>query len=94
MNINIKRVYEPPSPEDGIRVLVDRLWPRGLSKDKAQIAVWLKTLAPSNELRKWYSHDSAKWPEFKVRYFQELDAGNSVPDELETWATEGLVTFL
>jgi uncharacterized protein YeaO (DUF488 family) len=70
--INIRRVYEPKSAEDGYRVLVDRLWPRGLSKEKAAADLWVKEIGPSNELRKWFSHDPAKWSEFKTKYIKEL----------------------
>ena len=62
MPIAVKRVYEPPAPNDGLRVLVDRLWPRGLSKSAARIDLWVRELAPSNELRRWYAHDAKKWP--------------------------------
>src|SRR6185437_3235063 len=64
----LKRVYEKPSPEDGFRVLVERLWPRGVSKERAGLDLWLKDVAPSPELRKWFSHDPAKWKEFQERY--------------------------
>ena len=74
MKIGIKRVYEKPAKEDGCRILVDRLWPRGLTKEKAKIDFWPKELAPSTELRQWYGHDPAKWGEFKSRYFAELEA--------------------
>lgn len=70
--IQVKRVYENPSPEDGMRILVDRLWPRGLSKERAAVELWLKDLGPSTELRKWFGHDPAKWREFKTRYQKEL----------------------
>jgi len=73
MSIRIKRAYETAALEDGTRVLVDRVWPRGLSKDKAAIETWLKDVAPSSELRKWFGHDPQKWAEFKRRYFSELD---------------------
>lgn len=73
MNVQTKRAYEKASSRDGIRVLVDRLWPRGLSKDEARIDVWAKDLAPSTGLRKWFDHDPGKWPEFKKRYFKELE---------------------
>ena len=77
--IKIKRVYDVPSQEDGTRILVDRLWPRGLSKEKAKVDLWLREIAPSNELRKWYSHDPAKWQEFKARYAKEMeDKGGTV----------------
>ncbi|MEM3329920.1 MAG: DUF488 domain-containing protein [Saccharolobus sp.] len=69
--IKVKRVYEPINKDDGIRVLVDRLWPRGISKDK--IDIWLKDIAPSEDLRKWFNHDASKWEEFKRKYFEELD---------------------
>jgi uncharacterized protein YeaO (DUF488 family) len=72
MDIRVKRVYDPPSPDDGMRVLVDRLWPRGLSREKAHIDLWLKELAPSTELRKWFNHEPEKWDEFRRRYLQEL----------------------
>ncbi len=68
----MKRVYEEPAKSDGTRILVDRLWPRGLTKEKARVDLWLKEVAPSNDLRKWFAHDSAKWPEFKARYKAEL----------------------
>jgi uncharacterized protein YeaO (DUF488 family) len=72
MEINLKRVYENPTKEDGIRVLVDRLWPRGLTKQKAKIDLWLKDIAPSTGLRKWFGHDPEKWKEFRKRYRKEL----------------------
>lgn len=81
MKIDIKRVYEPPSPEDGRRILVDRLWPRGLTKADAKIDYWAKENSPSNELRKWYKHDPANWEEFKSLYFTELD---SLPDAVQS----------
>jgi uncharacterized protein YeaO (DUF488 family) len=70
--IGIKRVYDEPAPGDGKRILVDRLWPRGLTKEKAKIDYWAKDISPSNELRKWYGHEPAKWDEFRKRYFAEL----------------------
>lgn len=74
MPIFLKRAYEKPSAEDGKRILVERLWPRGLRKENAKVDEWLKEVSPSTELRKWYSHDQAKWTEFKTRYWSELDA--------------------
>ncbi len=71
--IGIKRVYDKPTEKDGIRILVDRLWPRGLSKEKARVDLWLKEIAPSDSLRKWFDHTPSKWEEFKERYFRELD---------------------
>lgn len=70
--IQIKRAYENPSDDDGTRVLVDRIWPRGIKKEAAALDEWLKTIAPSNELRKWFGHESDKWPEFRTRYLEEL----------------------
>ncbi len=70
--IQIKRAYEETSPTDGYRILVDRLWPRGMSKEKEHLDVWLKTIAPSNELRKWFGHDPTKFAEFKEKYIAEL----------------------
>ncbi|MFI5277077.1 MAG: DUF488 domain-containing protein [Ktedonobacterales bacterium] len=71
-HLSVKRVYEEPAPEDGERVLIDRLWPRGLSKEKAHIDLWLKDVAPSRELRTWFGHDPAKYDEFRRRYEAEL----------------------
>lgn len=73
MSISVKRAYDPPSPADGYRVLVDRLWPRGVSKVKLKIDEWMKEIAPSAELRKWYGHEPEKWPEFRKRYRAELE---------------------
>ncbi|HOB38608.1 MAG TPA: DUF488 domain-containing protein [Methanomassiliicoccaceae archaeon] len=73
--IKIKRVYEAPSPDDGTRVLVERLWPRGVSKEEAKVDHWCREIAPSTELRKWFSHDPSKWEEFKERYSREVDKG-------------------
>jgi len=78
--IKIKNVHLPKEAEDGFRVLVDRLWPRGITKQKASIDLWLKDLAPSDELRKWYSHDESKWNEFKIRYYKELQTKQSIVD--------------
>jgi len=72
MRISIKRAYVTPAPEDGFRILVDRLWPRGLSKERARIDLWLKDIAPSAALRKWFGHDPVKWQEFRRRYREEL----------------------
>lgn len=77
--IQVKRVYEPAAASDGQRLLVERLWPRGIRKESLQIDAWLKDVAPSADLRKWFAHDPAKWPEFRRRYFRELDA------HPETW---------
>lgn len=71
--IKVKRIYDPPDPDDGIRILVDRIWPRGIKKETARIDEWLKEIAPSDELRKWFGHRPERWEEFKRRYFEELD---------------------
>jgi uncharacterized protein YeaO (DUF488 family) len=92
--IKIKRIYEPPAGDDGFRILVDRLWPRGMSKDRAKVDLWLKEISPSNELRKWYGHDPAKWAEFKKRYFQEIQGRREEFDLPREKAGEGTVTFL
>ena len=80
--ISIKRIYEPASTDDGCRILVDRLWPRGISKQEARIDYWLKDVAPSNELRKWFNHDVAKWEEFKQKYKQEIQSNPKALQEL------------
>ena len=72
MAVRVKRVYEPPSRADGTRILVDRLWPRGVTKEQARVDLWLKEIAPSAELRTWFNHEPEKWNEFKRRYFEEL----------------------
>ena len=94
IDIRVKRVYEEPEESDGRRVLVDRLWARGLSKEKAKMNVWIKEVAPSTELRRWYGHDPKKWDEFKSRYAAEL---KSNPDQVAAILEElkaGTVTFL
>jgi uncharacterized protein YeaO (DUF488 family) len=93
MPIKLKRVYAEPSPTDGTRILVDRLWPRGLTKEKAAIDLWLKAVAPTNELRKWFSHDPAKWPEFKKRYRAELKQNPEAVATLKQ-AAKGNTTLL
>ena len=94
MKLQVKRVYDAPSPDDGQRILIDRLWPRGLSKAKANIDLWLKEIAPSTHLRQWYDHDPDKWPEFKKRYFLELDAIPDAVDELESRVARRKTTLL
>lgn len=94
MQIAVKRVYEAPASDDGVRILVDRLWPRGLAKAGAGIDVWLKAIAPSDALRKWYGHDVERWPEFKQRYFAELDAAQDALKELRGYLKQGKVTLL
>jgi uncharacterized protein YeaO (DUF488 family) len=91
--LRMKRAYDPPSGSDGTRVLVERLWPRGVSKERAAIDHWCKEIAPSAELRKWYSHDASKWEEFRRRYLEELK-GNSAVGRLEKLAEKGTVTMV
>ncbi len=94
MMLRIRRIYESPGGDEGYRVLIDRLWPRGLRKDQVQFDVWLKEVAPSTELRRWFQHDPAKWSEFKVRYFLELDAQPEAVADLIARVKEGPVTLL
>ncbi len=94
MRLRTKRVYEGSVSADGRRILVDRLWPRGVSKAKVNIDLWAKTVAPSNELRKWYGHDPDKWDQFRQRYFQELDANAEGVAELRTHLGSGTVTLI
>jgi uncharacterized protein YeaO (DUF488 family) len=94
MQIRLKRVYEEPGSRDGCRVLVDRLWPRGLNKESAKIDLWLKEIAPSAELRKWFGHDPAKWEEFRKRYFAELDEREEILEELWSKAGDGRMTLV
>ncbi|HQD25592.1 MULTISPECIES: DUF488 domain-containing protein [Methanoculleus] len=92
--LRTKRIYEEPSEDDGTRILVDRLWPRGLSKEKAVVDRWEKDLAPSNELRRWFGHDPAKWEEFLRRYRAELEEKEETLAKLQREAAEGTVTLL
>lgn len=94
MNIKIKRAYEEPEKEDGTRILVDRLWPRGLTKVKAKIDLWLKDIAPSTELRKWFAHDPARWAEFQARYKEELQQHSEQLALLKQQAAKGPVTLI
>ncbi len=94
MVIRIKRVYEPPAPEDGKRFLVDRLWPRGKKKEELRIEHWLKDIAPSDELRAWYGHAPEKWDEFRRRYFAELDLNPEVWQPLVDVARREDITLL
>ena len=93
MSIRIKRVYEAPEAGDGARILVDRLWPRGLSKEKAALTDWMKEVAPSTELRKWFDHDPERWAEFQERYRAELK-DNPAVEALRRRAAHGTVTLL
>jgi uncharacterized protein YeaO (DUF488 family) len=93
-HIHLKRAYEAPAPEDGVRILVDRLWPRGLSKADAAIDRWVKEIAPSNELRRWFGHDPERWIEFRHRYADELASHSAELDELRQLARHGALTLL
>lgn len=92
--IRLKRVYEAPDASDGTRILVDRLWPRGLSKERAQLDVWLKEVAPSHELRKAFGHDPARWEQFQADYRRELDANAEATDQLRALLAAGPATLL
>jgi uncharacterized protein YeaO (DUF488 family) len=92
--LRLKRAYEPPAPSDGHRILVDRLWPRGLSKERAAIDEWMKEVAPSTELRRWFGHDPERWPEFQRRYKQELLARDDLVREIALQAARGRVTLV
>ena len=94
MTIRIRRVYETPDEGDGARILVDRLWPRGLSREKAQVDLWLKDIAPSTELRKWFGHDPEKWPEFGKRYRAELEKNDEQMAVLRKEIRKGPVTLV
>ncbi len=94
MKLAVRRVYEPSARGDGRRILVDRLWPRGLAKDKAKVDFWAREVAPSTALRRWYAHDAAKWDEFRRRYAAELDANPAAVTELERQIGEGTATLL
>lgn len=92
--IQCKRVYDEASPEDGTRVLVDRLWPRGVSKEEAALDHWMKNVAPSDELRRWFDHDPEKWEAFRVRYTQELNEKEDLVQELRSKAESGPLTLI
>lgn len=93
--VRLKRIYEPYSREDGYRILVDRLWPRGISKEKAHLDLWLKEIAPSNELRKWFGHDPKKWESFEKKYKEELKEKKEFFEKLEQLKkTEKIITLL
>jgi uncharacterized protein YeaO (DUF488 family) len=94
--VRVRRIYDDAQKSDGTRVLVDRVWPRGVSKDKAELDEWVKDVAPSTELRKWYSHDPEKFDEFSRRYRKELDDEDAAKalDELRDFAKKGRLTLL
>jgi uncharacterized protein YeaO (DUF488 family) len=93
-HIKLKRAYEPAGPDDGKRILVDRLWPRGVSKAEAAVDRWLKEIAPSTELRQWFGHDPVRWPEFRRRYAEELRHHAAELDEIRALARQGTVTLV
>jgi len=92
--VQIKRAYDPAEPGDGYRVLIDRLWPRGVSRDRARLDEWARELAPSDELRKWFNHDPGRFQEFRTRYRRELRAQAEAIDTLRSRATHGQVTLV
>ena len=94
MLLRSKRVYEPPNASDGRRILIDRLWPRGVSKHEAAIDFWARRVAPSTELRRWYAHDRDKWPEFRRRYIAELEANPQGVTELRAELGEDTATLV
>ena len=93
-DIKLKRAYEPPSAGDGTRVLIDRLWPRGISKQKAKLDYWMKDIAPSTELRKWFGHDPKRWDEFRRRYTAELREHPDLIAELRFLARKSPITLV
>ena len=94
MDISLKRAYEPPSPDDGYRVLIDRLWPRGVSRSRARLDAWAKELSPSAELRRWFGHDPARFEEFRRRYIEELRRNGPQLAALRRRAREGTLTLV
>jgi uncharacterized protein YeaO (DUF488 family) len=94
MDVQLKRAYEPPAPSDGYRVLIDRLWPRGVSRARAQLDEWARDLAPSRGLRQWFAHDPARFDEFRRRYRDELQTRSAELDELRRRARGGRVTLV
>lgn len=94
MTIRTKRIYDPPAPDDGYRVLVDRIWPRGVSKERAALDVWLKDVAPSTELRTWFGHEDERYLEFRGRYFAELEGGTALEQLRDLAQTHPVITLL
>jgi len=93
-NVKLKRAYDAPTDEDGTRILVDRLWPRGISKKDAALSLWMKEIAPSTELRKWFGHDPDRWNEFRKRYAREIDRNSLLLDQLRSLALKGRITLV
>lgn len=94
MPLQVKRIHDAPQPEDGFRILVDRLWPRGISKEAAAIDSWMRECAPSDELRKWFAHDRSRWDAFRQKYFAELDSKQEVLAPIRHMAEDSQVTLL
>ncbi|HKX18868.1 MAG TPA: DUF488 family protein [bacterium] len=94
LTIVLRRAYDPPAPRDGPRVLVDRVWPRGVSTQRLKIVAWLKEIGPSTPLRKWFGHDPARWPVFRARFRKELAAKEPLLDELAGYARRGRLTLV
>jgi uncharacterized protein YeaO (DUF488 family) len=92
--IKLKRAYEKPSPDDGSRILVERLWPRGLTKKRAAVDLWLKDVSPGPELRKWFGHDPARWEQFQKRYWKELEEKEEAVQVLKQKCKQGTVTLV
>jgi len=92
--VKLKRVYEPAAPDDGKRILIDRLWPRGIRKEEGKIDEWLRDIAPSTELRKWFGHDPAKWQEFRSRYKKELKDKSELVEKLRAEAKKRTITLV
>lgn len=94
VTLRVKRIYDPPSDDDGQRILVDRIWPRGVKREAARLSEWLKAIAPSDDLRKWFAHDPARFDGFRRRYRDELDRNAYAVDRLRALAGRGTVTLL
>jgi uncharacterized protein YeaO (DUF488 family) len=94
MSIGVKRIYEKTEPSDGRRIMVDRLWPRGMKKEEAKIDEWMKEIAPSDQLRKWFSHDPAKWNEFRAKYWKELDGKHDIVSKLAKECKDKKITLV
>lgn len=94
MRVRVKRIHDPPAPDDGVRVLVDRYWPRGIKEDRAAVDDWRRELAPSDELRRWFGHDPIRWEEFRRRYLRELRAHREALGDLRRIARTGRLTLL
>ncbi len=92
--IQVKRIYEKSSKTDGYRVLVERLWPRGMSKERAKLDLWLKEISPSPQLRQWYAHDPEKWDEFRKRYWAELQQAPAAVEQLQQLLKQGVLTLV